>query len=268
MNIVLAAAALLCAVGCLVLFTEVNEQRDRVRALEAQVAQLQQEMSATVTTSPAVTTSTAAQTSEPPAQAAATPAPQSSAPAVSKPATAANNEWRQVLADPAYRRARLTAVRLDLQRGYPQLVAELGLSSDEAERFIDLLAEQRLRESEQDMKERSSRDHAQWRKELYAQFDKERRALLGEERFRVWTEYLQSTQARAMVSDLRTQLAITSSPLREEQVKPLVKALATEHARHAAERRRISKPRTMEGLGGPRRRRLLNRSNTWKGAPL
>lgn len=52
-----------------------------------------------------------------------------------------------------------------------------------------------------------------------------------------------------MVSDLRTQLATTNSPLREDQVKPLVKALATEHARHAAERRENYQAETNGGTG-------------------
>ena len=236
MNIVLAAAALVFAAGSFVLLKESGVQRDRVRALEAQVAQLQREMTAAISSSQPVATNSAVEISQPAVQAAPSAPPvQSNTPAVAKPATTAN-QWRKVLADPAYRRARLAEVRLDMQRGYPQLVAELGLSHDEAERFLDLLAEQSLRESEQGMKERSGRDYAQWSRELYAQFENERRALLGEERFRTWTEYVQSTQARGMVSDLRTQLATTNSPLREEQVKPLVKALASEHVRHAAER--------------------------------
>lgn len=47
---------------------------------------------------------------------------------------------------------------------------------------------------------------------------------------------MNSTGARALVRELRTQLATTSSPLREEQAKPLVKALAAEQQRHWAER--------------------------------
>jgi hypothetical protein len=236
-NIVLAAAALVFAASCFVLLKDSGAQRDRVRALEAQVVQLQRETALTTTASQPVATNTAVQTSAPPAQALPPPAAPSSTPSVTKPATAANNEWRQVLADPAYRRARLAELRLDLQQhGYAQLVAELGLSADEAQRFLDLLAEQRLRENEQVMKQAAGQDYMRWRMELHAQAEKERRAFLGEERFRTWTEYAQSAQARGMVDDLRTQLATTNSPLREEQVKPLVKALATEHARHAAER--------------------------------
>jgi hypothetical protein len=236
MNIVLAAAALVFAAGCFVLFKESGAQRDRVRALEAQVAQLQREMTADTTALRPVTSDIAAPISEPPAQPAAPPPTQSNTPAVADPVTAAHNEWRKMLADPAYRRARLAEVRLELQRGYPQLVAELGLSAGEAERFLDLLAEQRLRESEGDMKEVPNEEYMRRSRERYAQDEKERREFLGEERFRKWTEYVKSTQARSMVSDLRTQLATSSSPLREEQVKPLVKALAAEHERHAGER--------------------------------
>jgi hypothetical protein len=234
-NIVLAAAALLFAAGCLVLFKESNDQRDRVRVLEAQVAQLQRETTTAATSSEAVIPPVPEPTHEQAAQA-VVPAPQPSTPAVTKPATAANDEWRRVLADPAYRQTRLAQFRLQLQPGYPQLAAELGLSGDEAERFLDLLAEQNLRENEQGMKERGGQDYMQWSRKLHAQFEKERREFLGEERYRTWTEYVQSNEARSVVNELRTQLATTNSPLREEQVKPFIKALATEHARHAAER--------------------------------
>ena len=246
-NIVRAAAAVVFGAGCFVLFKDNVAQRNRVRALEAQVAQLHREMMADTTASQSVTSDTPAPTSEPPAQAAALPPSQSSTRAVAKPATATNNERRAVLADPAYRRARLAEARLELQRGYPQLVAELGLSADEAERFLDLLAEQSLRENDRAMKKQSGEDPMRWRREFYAQAEKERRAFLGEERFGTWVEYVNSAEARAFVNDLRTQLATTTSPLREEQVKPLVKALATEHERHAAEREENYQAETSRG---------------------
>jgi hypothetical protein len=246
-NIVLAAAAVVFGAGCFVLFKDTIVQRNRVRALEAQVAQLHREMMADTTASQSVTSDTAAPTSERPAQAAAHPPLQSSTPAVTKPAPAANNEWRAVLADPAYRRARLAEARLELQRGYPQIVSELGLSADEAERFLDLLAEQSLRENEWAMKKQPGQDPMEWRRELYAQAENERRAFLGEERFGTWVEYVKSAEARAFVNDLRTPLATTSSPLREEQVKPLVNTLATEHERHAEERQENYKAETNGG---------------------
>lgn len=142
-----------------------------------------------------------------------------------------------MLADPEYRKARLADNRLRLQRqGYSQVVAELGLSEDEAARFLDLLAEQKLRENKSEMEQQSGDDPQRRWRQLNQQFEQERRAFLGEERFRTWTEYVNSATARGFVKDLRTQLATSSSPLREEQIKPLVTALAAEHAREWAAR--------------------------------
>src|SRR3954452_3245362 len=101
-NIVLAAAAVVFGAGCFVLFKDSGAQRNRVHALEAQVAQLRREMMAGTMASQSVTPETTP-TSEPPAQAAPLPALPLNPPAAAKPAAAANSEWRAVLADPAYR---------------------------------------------------------------------------------------------------------------------------------------------------------------------
>ncbi len=252
-NIVLAAAAVVFGAGCFVLFKDLSVERNRVSALEAQVASLRRDIEANTNASESVRSDTPAPSSETSAQAAtvkpavAASTPSSRTPVAAKPAAAATNDWRAVLADPEYRKARLAEHRLRMQRGYPQLVAELGLSADEAERFLDLLAEHSLRENELAMKEQPGQNPMNRRRELHEQAEKERRAFLGEERFRTWVEYQNSTGARGLVNELRTHLATTSSPLREEQVKPLVKALAAEHQRHAAERQENYQSETFGG---------------------
>ena len=230
-NIALAAAAAVFGVGCLVLFKGLSTERNRVLALEAQVAQLQRDLQRpgaaaaespeqTAIVEPATSSNAAASTSA----------------ATKPPAASAEREiQRQVNADPAYRAVRLAERRSELLPEYPQLAADLGLSTDEAERFLDLLAEQSLRETEEDMK-RPVGDLQERRRKLFEQQEQERQAFLGDQRFQLWREYVNSTGARALVRELRTQLATTSSPLREEQTKPLVKALAAEQQRHWAER--------------------------------
>lgn len=240
-NIVLAAAAVVFAAGCFVLFKDLSAERNRVKALETQVASLQRDITADMNTSEPAKADTAVLTVEPPAQTArvkpAVPAatPASRAPTAAKPA-AAQEQWRAVLADPEYRKSRLAEHRLRMQRGYREIVAALGLSQSEAERFLDLLAEQSLRDTELAFREQPGRDPMRQRRELHAQSEKERQAFLGEERFQTWVEFVNSAGARGFVSELRTELATTSSPLREEQIKPLVKALAAEHQRHEGER--------------------------------
>jgi hypothetical protein len=232
-NVVLAAAAMIFGVGCLVLCRELSTERNRVLALEAQVAKLQHAMKLpepaapdpalqTAMTEPAATVSNAAV----------------STPTANHPPANATTEreiQRQVNADPAYRAIRLAERRSELLPEYPQLAADLGLATGEAERFLDLLAEQSLRETEEAMKKPSG-DPQERRRKLFEQQEQERQAFLGEQRFQLWREYVNSTGARALVRELRTQLASTGSPLRDEQVKPLVKALAAEQQRHWADR--------------------------------
>ena len=238
-DIVLVAVAAVCGTACVVLFTNLNSERDRVQALETQVVQLQHDLQAQ---RPRTSDTATPPPSVPPSQdVAAQPAvvtarPTSPAPAATKPSLAEADDSRALMADPAYRKARLAEHRLQVQRGYPQIIAELGLSKDEAERFLDLLAEQSLRETESAIEKQPGDNLQQRWKQLQERADKERREFLGEERFRTWTEYVNSASARGFVNDLRTELATSSSPLRDEQIKPLVKALATEHQRQWAAR--------------------------------
>jgi outer membrane murein-binding lipoprotein Lpp len=239
-NLVLVGAAAIFAVGCLLLLGDLSTERSRVRALESQVAQLQRDVERP---RPAVASNETASANEPPAKIVATqPAVTPSATAASKPSTAKKTaerereQQRRILSDPTYRAVAVAEHRRAVHAQYLQLASELGLSKEEADRFLDLLAEQSLRESESAMKEQDGEDMQKRCRALAEQQAKERRQLLGEQRFQAWTEYVNSAGARALVSELRTQLATSSSPLREEQIKPLVKALAAEQQRHWAER--------------------------------
>jgi hypothetical protein len=241
-NAVLAVAAGIFGVGCLVLFRGLSSERTRVHALEAQLAQLQRDVKPP---EPADSDNGTALASEPAQTAPMQPAAASSTSTAStsttnKPVaakdTAERDRQRRVLADPSYRAAARVEERLQLRSEYPQLAAELGLSKEEGDRFLDLLSEQSLRESESATKEQPGEDVQRRRRKLFEQQEQERREFLGEQRFQLWTEYVNSAGARGLVSQLQTQLATSTSPLREEQIKPLVKALAAEQQRHWAER--------------------------------
>jgi hypothetical protein len=240
MNLALAAAAAVFGVGCLVLFRDLSSARIRVHALEAQVAQLQGDLQRP---QPAAADNGTAPANEP-AQTAPIQTTAANASATNKPVAAKNtaerDRQRRVLADPSYRAAMLVEQRLELRAQYPQLAAELGLSKEEMDPFFDLLAEQLMRESESAKKEQPGEDTQQRRRKLLEQQEQERRAFLGEQRYQLWTEYVNSAGARGLVSQLRTQLATSTSPLREEQIKPLVKAIAAEQQQHWAERQENS----------------------------
>ena len=131
-------------------------------------------------------------------------------------------------------------MQLEPQRA--DIASALGLSPDETDRFLELLAEHSIRDSEYRMKAEVAGDgqnSEEWRREYRERHDQlrsERKAFLGEERFRRWTEYVDSAGARAEVRELRAQLATSTSPLRDDQTTPLIAALAAEQRRHTAER--------------------------------
>jgi hypothetical protein len=237
-NLILAGAAMVFAVGCLTLFRDLRTERSRAHSLEAQVAQLQREA---IRPQSATSNDETAPATEPPAptvaaQTVAAPA----TPTASKPdptqESAAPGLYRRILADPAYRATAHAARRGELQSEHPHLASELGLSKKELDGFLDLLAEQALQEHESNASFQAGEDFQARRKVLDERQENERRQLLGEQRSKAWTEYVQGAETRELVGQLRTQLATSTSPLSEDQVKPLVKALAAEHRRHWAER--------------------------------
>ena len=221
-NLVLAAAATVLCVGCLVLFRDLSSERSRAHALEAQVAQLQRDMKRP---EPAAFDNGIEPANEPEQSAPEQPAAAPSTTATSTPTTeelfaamnrAEHARQRRMLADPVYRAARVAEQRFELQTEHPQLAAELGLSKDEVDRFLDFLAEQSVREYESTIKEQPGEDMQQRRKKLLEQQQQERREFLGEQQFQRWTDYVNSAGARSRQSVAHAacdvQLAATRGP--------------------------------------------------------
>jgi hypothetical protein len=246
-NPAIAVLALILAAACVLFFRQVRVERDRSERLEAQVTQLQRELNAPQPRPPEQQES--APSSQPPGPApaaASASATSSSSSAHSKPADTKPPEhlvhWRQLLADPAYRDAMRVQHRMQLEPQRADIASALGLSPDETDRFLDLLAEHSIRDNEYSTKAQLAGDDQnseEWQRkyrERHDQLRSERKAFLGQERFRRWTEYVDSAGARAQIRELRAQLATSTSPLRDDQATPLIAALAAEQRRHAAER--------------------------------
>lgn len=241
----IAVLALLVAVACLLLSAQLGAERSRVESLEAQLRQLQRELNAPQSR-PSERRESASTPQSSGSTPAAAPAFSTSSSAQSKPVETRPPEhlaqWRRLLADPAYRDAMRVQHRMQLEPQRADIASAVGLSPDETDRFLELLAEHSIRDSEYRTKDEIAGDDQnseQWRRknrERHDQLRYERRAFLGEERFRRWTEYVDSASARAEVRELRAQLATSTSPLRDDQATPLIAALAAEQQRHTAER--------------------------------
>jgi hypothetical protein len=139
-----------------------------------------------------------------------------------------------LLRDPDYRDAMRMQHKAMLAGSYPDLAEELDLTADELDRFMTLLADQRVRAQENqtmsffdappDAAAVQEMQHAAqaWQQTV----DQEIAALLGGDKQRAWKEYQSTLGVRHEVKQLRDSLASRGAPLRDDQVKPLQRALA------------------------------------------
>jgi hypothetical protein len=151
---------------------------------------------------------------------------------------------RQLLQDPEYRKAMLAQQKLAMRRMYPDLLTALRLQPQEAERLMDVLAEQQLnmisnqppfRGRGQPPDPTEVQQYQQQVQQQQRERDAQIAALLGDAKLQEWQQYQKTLGARAQIRELRTELAESGIPLREGQVEPLVSALASEQERRSQE---------------------------------
>lgn len=145
---------------------------------------------------------------------------------------------------PEVRAVKLAEQRLSVRRRLPDLAAALHLQEEEADKLVNLLAEHQLWAEEnpphvpEGELEWDVNNKPEWVRKMEGEQrrrDKEIAELLGEAKFRAWKDYGDSANARTLVRQLRAMLDGTSDSLREDQMPPLVKAVAEAQHRFGAE---------------------------------
>lgn len=144
------------------------------------------------------------------------------------------------LVDPTIRPTMLR-LRQDRERvGNPGLRHELHLSAEEENQLFALLAEQDLRNEEQEIRDaiagRRSTDDSP---PLAGDLEEKLGTLLGEERARQFHEYQASLPERENIVDLRSRLG-GGPPLTDAAAKQLSDTMREERDRFAAETRRLA----------------------------
>lgn len=141
---------------------------------------------------------------------------------------------RELMNDPEYREAMRTQQRMGLTQMHPDLAAELGVSPQEANRLLDLLAEQQLR-SMQDSRwfDPETRSDPNAMSEFQRKMEERQRTdraeiaqLLGNEVLTRWDDYQNTQSSRFRVRQLSSALEAAGMPLQQEQQRQLRQALA------------------------------------------
>jgi hypothetical protein len=163
-------------------------------------------------------------------------------PSVPRPVVAARSGnvpigYDQLLQDPEHRKARLTMLRTALMRSYPGLAEAIGLSREEADKLLDLLAETQLKTDSQAMLAFTGDPQADRafiaklnsnRQDLQRQQGDSIRAMLGEARYAQWQQYLPTRSVRIQAGNYATALAQAGAPLEDRQVDGLVAVMLGE----------------------------------------
>lgn len=242
------------AIACLHLVRELREERAQSEALQAKVAELEKSaaeaqvfrvvrrtspFSAPVEIPPGISravpsTSSTKQSDEPKS----TNVPNAALASDARDQMREHFErQRALLRNPEYREAVRASTRLGMSQNYPGFAAELGLSEDEANRFIDLLTDQQLQSMEHDQslylaeagddetRMREAQEHMQ---ERMRQQQAEIEMHLGPTNYQKWQDYQQTLGQRHRLASVQSQLALAGAPLDAEQSDALLAALVQE----------------------------------------
>ncbi len=154
------------------------------------------------------------------------------------------NRQHELMRDPEYRQAMRTQQRFGMQQMHPDLARELNISQEQADRLLDLLVDQQLRNMERSGDFPADRaptqeEIAQMQKSMQQRQLADRAeigALLGSGGEQQWQDYQNSMGARMRVRQLSSALDNAGIPLRDDQRQPLRDALA-QFERQAQENR-------------------------------
>jgi hypothetical protein len=173
---------------------------------------------------------------------------------------------QEMMKDPEYRKARLAQTRMSLPQNYPDLVEELGLTPEEADRLFSLMAENQLEMSDLSMAAATingvppdpaaMEDVNRRRPEMQRRHDDALMSMLGSSRYSQYQDYQQTRPARQQVLQLSRALEGVGMPLTAEQSRPLTAAYIAEQKRQREEIQRLASSNTRQ-LGPQEQARML-----------
>jgi hypothetical protein len=235
LNLVCAGLALIGFIVSAMLWRELRVQRD----LMAYWLRTHPEAASAFVAAPASSTASATHTAE--------AAAAERRPFISLPTPGINEQIpsdRALLRNPEYRKTMLAPLRLAIPHGYPGLVEELRLSTEEADRLFDVLAEHQLElnglplpafNNGMPPDPTTARELAQARRDLQDRQDESLVSILGETRHGQWKEYLETRGVRQQVIRFAEEMKSLGEPLSEAEERSLHSALAAEEKRRQQE---------------------------------
>lgn len=212
-----------------VLTAQLQEKSAAMQEREASIGRLRQENDTYIKESASLREKKTVPASAPPATA---PTPSLSSADKNKVEFAA-----KTLDDPRARKLMRQKQAAVFKQIYGDFLKESNLSAEQAEHFLNLFLDQDMRQFDEgtkfvsgDAMNSREADAKEWAARK-AELDKQLKELLGEGGFAKWEAYEKTTGDRQVLIYAREQLALNSTPLREDQTQTLLRILLEERAR-------------------------------------
>jgi hypothetical protein len=141
---------------------------------------------------------------------------------------------RRMLQQARYREAWRAQQRLNYARRRENVIRLLGFTPEEADAVVEIAIDRHLSWIDRPQQKPVTKEHLQQQLALSGEDrredDAKLRALLGEEKFARFQQYMESRSTRVQVDQLRPQFT-GADALRDDQVEPLIAALHVEYTR-------------------------------------
>lgn len=239
---------LIIALGAVstMLWRQLHTERQLTADLQTQLTEARAALAAKPPPPPAVAVSP-----PPPAAAPAAP-PEKSAVAAASATLLAESAKRQkaMLEDAEFRKARIAQVRSNLQLRFANIARDLGLSQNEADALLTILAESQVREDSTMTDLLASAganpdpaklaELSRTEQQLEQKRKDEITALLGPQRAAAYQDYEQTAPSRQRVSNLTNMMTQAGKPMTAEQSKSLTTLIVAEQRRQESEAKTLA----------------------------
>jgi hypothetical protein len=143
----------------------------------------------------------------------------------------------KTLDDPRTRELMRQKRTAEFKQIYGEFLKESNLSAKQVEQFLNLFLDEDMRQFDEETRfisgdaiKSREEDAREWATRK-AELDEQLKMLLGEARFAKWEAYEKTTGDRQVLIRMREQLALNSTPVREDQAQTLFRILLEERAR-------------------------------------
>ncbi len=209
---------------------EIGQKSGQIKDQEALIRQLRQENETYNRESAALREKLSAQTSAPTVVERSTdpvPAP--------SPSASPRREFAKMFDDPKMKKMFRQSHQLHLKQLYSDFIKERHLDKQQAEKFYDLLTDGELNDVEDGLRSLDKDDkNGSADDTLVTQvggFDRQLRTLLGEGNYAAYKNYEQTIGDRMALAQVREQINLAGSALRDDQAKAVLQVMTEERSR-------------------------------------